>query len=197
MSQSLSNSPINKIMFMEQIFQDINKQMLEKTYTLRLGQILKMVPNLKNYMWQNLKLEELNIAIKQILEPSVTIVVETHYELDTTSIKVDNQIVVIQIQMGKNIVEDVLIDGRASVNIIIENVKTKLSLPKPKLAPYHLTMVDQNMTTPLGIIRNSKIHIYGIPYIATFIVLKNNVVDSSYSMLLGKHWLNDAKVTHD
>jgi hypothetical protein len=58
-------------------------------------------------------------------------------------------------------------------------------------------MVDQNMTRPLRIIQNLKIHIHGIPYIATFIVLKNNVVDSSYSMLLGRHWLRDAMVTHD
>jgi hypothetical protein len=53
------------------------------------------------------------------------------------------------------------------------------------------------MTRPLGIIINLKIHIHGIPYVATFIVLQNNVVDSSYFMLLGRPWLRDAKVTHD
>jgi len=44
--------------------------------------------------------------------------VETHSELDIVAIEVNNQMVVIQVQMGKNIVEDVLIDGGASVNII-------------------------------------------------------------------------------
>jgi hypothetical protein len=34
--------------------------------------------------------------------------------------------VVIQVQVGKNVVEDVLIDGGANVNIIIENLITKL-----------------------------------------------------------------------
>jgi hypothetical protein len=34
-------------MSMEQIFQDINKQMLETTYTLKLGQLLKIAPDLK------------------------------------------------------------------------------------------------------------------------------------------------------
>jgi hypothetical protein len=53
------------------------------------------------------------------------------------------------------------------------------------------------MIRPLGIIINLKIHIHGIPYVATFIVLQNNVVDSSYFMLLGRPWLKDAKVTHD
>ncbi len=58
-------------------------------------------------------------------------------------------------------------------------------------------MAYQSMTKPLRIIRNLKIHIHGIPYVATFIVLQNNVVDYSYSMLLGRLGFKDAKVTHD
>ncbi len=34
-------------------------------------------------------------------------------------------------------------------------------------------------------------------YVATFIVLQNIVVDSNYSMLLGRPWFKYAKVTHD
>jgi hypothetical protein len=45
-SQSLLANLINKVMSMEQIFQDINKQMVETTYTLRLGQLLKITPYL-------------------------------------------------------------------------------------------------------------------------------------------------------
>jgi hypothetical protein len=48
--------------------------------------------------------------------------VETHSELDIVAIEVNNQMVVIQVQMGKNIVEDVLIDGGANVNITTENL---------------------------------------------------------------------------
>jgi hypothetical protein len=99
-------------------------------------------------------------------KPSVAIVVETHSKLNTSTIEVDNQMAIIQA-----LVEDVLIDGGASVNIIIENLKTKLGLPKPRLAPYHLKMANQSMTRPLGIIINLKILIHGIPYI-TFIIFK-------------------------
>jgi hypothetical protein len=61
--------------------------------------------------------------------------------------------VVIQVQVGKTIVEDVLIDGGASVNIIIENFITKLGLPKPRPVPYHFILVDQKLTRPLQIIK--------------------------------------------
>jgi len=33
--------------------------------------------------------------------------------------------------------------------------------------------------------------------VATIIILQNNVVDFNYSMLMGRLWLRDAKVTHD
>jgi hypothetical protein len=58
-------------------------------------------------------------------------------------------------------------------------------------------MAYQNMTRHLGTIRNLKIHIHGIPYIATFTILKKSVVYSDYFMLLRRLWLKDAKVTHD
>jgi hypothetical protein len=50
--------------------------------------------------------------------------------------------VIIQVQVRKNIVKDVLKDGKIRVNIITKNVKTKLSLLKPKPTPYHLTMAN-------------------------------------------------------
>ncbi len=164
---------------------------------MKLSQLLKIALDLKKYMWQKLKLEKPNIATKQISKPSVATIVGTHFELDITIIKINNQMTVIQVQLGKNIVEHVLINGKANVNTIIENLKTKLGLPKPRLAPYHLRMANQSMTGLVGIVRNLKIHIHGIPYIATFIVLKSSVVDSNYFMLLKKPWFIYAKVTHD
>jgi hypothetical protein len=70
--------------------------------------------------------KKLNIATQVIPKSSVATMVETHIEIDTTIIEVDNQMVVIQVQVGKTIVEDVMIDGRASVNIIKNQNKFKL-----------------------------------------------------------------------
>jgi len=39
--------------------------------------------------------------------------------------------------------------------------------------------------------------VHGIPYVVTFIVMQNSVLDSSYFMLLGHPWLKDAKVSHE
>jgi hypothetical protein len=73
----------------------------------------------------------------------------------------------------------------------------RLRLPKPKPTPYNLKMIDQTTTKLIGSIRDLKIYVHDILYITTFIVLQNNVVDFSYSMLLGRPWLRDVKVAHD
>jgi hypothetical protein len=91
----------------------------------------------------------------------------------------------------------VLLDGGFGINIIIKELKLRLGLPKPKHAPYNLKMVDQTITKLVGLIRDLKIYVHGIPYIITFIIPYNSVVDSSYSMLLGRPWLKDVKVAHD
>ncbi len=46
-------------------------------------------------------------------------------------------------------------------------------------------------------IKDLKIYVHNIPYIITFIIVQNNVVYSSYSMLLGRPWLKDVMVAHD
>jgi len=64
--------------------------MLKTTYTLKLCQLFKITLDLKRYMWQKLKLEELSISTKQMSELDVATMVETHSKLDATIIKVDN-----------------------------------------------------------------------------------------------------------
>jgi hypothetical protein len=58
-------------------------------------------------------------------------------------------------------------------------------------------MVDQTITKPLGLIKDFKILVHGIPYAVTFIVIQSNMLDSSYFMLLGRPWLRVVKVFHD
>jgi hypothetical protein len=57
--------------------------------------------------------------------------------------------------------------------------------------------VDQTITKPLSLIKDLKIFVHGIPYTITSTVINNNVLNSSYSMLLGRPWLKDDKVCHD
>ncbi len=72
-----------------------------------------------------------------------------------------------------------LLDGGSGINIITKQLRLRLGLPKPKHAAYNLKMVDQTTTKLMGLIRNLKIYVHGIPYITTFPIVQNSVVDSS------------------
>jgi hypothetical protein len=65
----------------------------------------------------------------------------------------------------------VLLDGGVKINSITEQLRLRLGLPKLKPTPYNLRMVDQTTTKPVGLIRDLKIYVHGIPYITTFIIL--------------------------
>ncbi len=65
-----------------------------------------------------------------------------------------------------------LLDGGFRVNIIIEQLRLRLGLPKPKLAPYNLKMVNQTTTKSMGLIRYLKIYVHDILYIITFTVFQ-------------------------
>ena len=121
----------------------------------------------------------------------------TTKELIVATETIDKQMPVISISIGKNIVDDVLLDGGLGVNVITEEERRKLRLPKPSPAPFNLKMANGTIAKPTGLLRDVKIHIHGIPYIVTLTVIDCQTIKSDYSMLLGRPWLRNAKVIHD
>ncbi len=120
-----------------------------------------------------------------------------HFKLACVAMAIDQHMAVTQIQVGKNFMDDVLIDGGFRVNIIILNLKVQLGMSKPNLAPYNLRMESQTIVKALSLIKDLKIFVHGIPYIITFTIINSNVLDFSYSMLLGHLLLKDAKISHN
>jgi hypothetical protein len=74
----------------------------------------------------------------------------------------------IHVQIKKNFIKDVLLDGGSRANIVTEKLRVQLGLSKPKPTPYNLRMANQTITKPLGLIKDLKILVHGIPYVITF-----------------------------
>jgi hypothetical protein len=66
---------------------------------------------------------------------------------------INNHTAIIQVQVRKNTIDDVLLDGRSKVNIIIEQLRVKLGLLKPNPAPYNLQIANQTTTKLIGLIK--------------------------------------------
>ena len=118
-------------------------------------------------------------------------------ELIAATEAIDKHMPVISICIGKNIVDDVLLDGGSGVNVITKEERRKLGLPKPSLASFNLKMANGTIAKPTGLLRDVMIHIHGIPFIVTLTVIDCQTIKSDYSMLLGRPWLRNAKVIHD
>jgi hypothetical protein len=58
-------------------------------------------------------------------------------------------------------------------------------------------MANQTIAKPLGLKKDLKIFVHGIPYVVTFIVIQISVLNSNYFMLVGHPWLINAKMFHD
>jgi hypothetical protein len=71
------------------------------------------------------------IPSKSILLESVVASVATYH-----------QMAIIHVQVGKNFIEDVLLNGGFRVNIIMKKLSVQLGLSKPKPKPYNLNMAD-------------------------------------------------------
>jgi hypothetical protein len=69
---------------------------------------------------------------------------------------------VIQVQINKNTIDDVLLNGGYGGNIIIKKLKAKLRLCKPKSTFYNLKMVDQTTTKLVGLIYGCMSMVYHI-----------------------------------
>jgi hypothetical protein len=139
---------------------------------LNLGQLLQLIPDIKRYIFNSVPSKP---TLPKPILPKPTV----------ASITIDHQMAIIQFQARKNFIKDVLLDGGFRINIIIEKLRVQLGFSKPKLAPYNLFMANETITNSLGLIKDLKKIVHGIPYAMTFTIIHNSVLNSSYFMLLG------------
>lgn len=105
------------------ILEDIMQQLLESEYTFTLGEFFRIAPNLRQY-----------VVAK--IAPRRRIVIMLGPNLVIAFVVINPHMVVIKIQVGKNMVEDVLLDGGSNMNIMTKELQKWLRLLSLKLAPY-------------------------------------------------------------
>jgi len=146
------------------VFQETNKQLLNSKHTLTLGQLMHLALDLKQYVVSK-------------MSPSCQLTHPQAPPSNVRSVVINPHMAIILVHVGKNLVEDVLLDGGLNVNIITKVLKKKLGLPFFKPTPDTLRMANQTLTKLIVLIQDLKLHIHGISYVVTFIAMKNNILD--------------------
>jgi len=91
------------------VLEEIGHQLLKSKHMLTLGQLFNIVPNLKQYVATMFFPDRKNIIA---IRPNSII----------TSMVINPHMVVIQVHVGKNVIEDVLLYGGYNINIMMEEL---------------------------------------------------------------------------
>jgi len=76
-----------------------------------------------------------------------------------------------------------LLNGGFRINIITKKPREKFIF-NSQTNSYKFKMLYQTTIKQVGLVKDLKIHIHGIPYILSFVVIDNNVIDVSFYILL-------------
>jgi hypothetical protein len=107
----------------------------------------------------------------------------------------DEEMPMISVWTKNRRIPNVLLDGGSGVNIITDTLMRKLGIVKQlEVAPFTIKMADQTKVTPLGIIKNLRIIIGWLTFKITVTVIKMENQENSYSMLLERPWLKQARL---
>ena len=90
------------------------------------------------------------------------------------------------------VVPNVLVDGGSALNILPVQTMEKLGLSLTDPSPYVINMANQSSSVLLGQIKDCRINTGGEEYIVTFDVIRMHSAKDSFSMLLGRSWLQMA-----
>jgi hypothetical protein len=104
---------------------------------------------------------------------------------------------IVHVSIGNCEIMDVLLDGGSRVNIIFEHLWKKLGLKKPQSMPFMVRMAYQRKVEPIRLIQNLKIDLTRCTFKISITVLEMEHIPKTYSMLLRRPWLKQAKTHHD
>jgi hypothetical protein len=97
--------------------------------------LIKITSDLEKYLWKKMKNNKPQMNTRAVNEKATTFVV---LDINTIVVAIDDHMVVIQVQIDKNIIDDVFLDGGSRLNIITKQLRARLGLPKPKFVFYNL-----------------------------------------------------------
>jgi hypothetical protein len=82
---------------------------------------VKITHDLKNYFWYRLELGKLHVNVKLNLQ-ACSYCFRLTLEVIIVIVVIDNHMVVIQVQIGKDTIEDVLLNKNSIINIVMEQL---------------------------------------------------------------------------
>ena len=118
-------------------------------------------------------------------------------EIHEVSLNPDLSASTIDVSIDGVLITGVQVDGGSSVNLMTADTMKKLGLSNLLPTDLLLRMADHSKVLPVGVLVNVDTNIAGIIYKIDYVVFQLKSSTLSYSILLGRPWLFDAKARND
>ncbi|KAH7437914.1 hypothetical protein KP509_05G095200 [Ceratopteris richardii] len=89
------------------------------------------------------------------------------------------------------------LDSGAAVNLMTEFMMKALGLNHMEETPMSLRMADQTQVKPAGLLKNVSTVVGGLEFKVDYLIVRPRTSEATFSILLGRPWLVQAKCVHD
>ncbi|KAH7351752.1 hypothetical protein KP509_19G013400 [Ceratopteris richardii] len=89
------------------------------------------------------------------------------------------------------------LDSGEAVNLMTEYMMKALGLTHMEETPMSLRMADQTQVKPAGLLKNVSTVVGGLEFSVNYLIVRPRTSEATFSILLGRPWLVQAKCVHD
>ncbi|MCO5566949.1 hypothetical protein L7F22_020632 [Adiantum nelumboides] len=91
----------------------------------------------------------------------------------------------------------VIVDGGSGTNLMLEFTMLALGLQPTHPAPFTVTLADQRIVYPVGIVEKMPLKVQEFTFNLDFVVVSLPQVEGGFPLLIGRPWLRHTKALHD
>ncbi|MCO5548193.1 hypothetical protein L7F22_001651 [Adiantum nelumboides] len=91
----------------------------------------------------------------------------------------------------------VIVDGGSGINLMPEFTMLALGLQPTRPAPFTVTLADQRIVYPLGVVEKVALQVQDFTFKLDFVVVRLPQVEGGFPLLIDQPWLRHTKALHD
>ncbi|KAH7430448.1 hypothetical protein KP509_09G099600, partial [Ceratopteris richardii] len=170
---------------------DIVQMLAETEVTLDIGTLLRCSPTYRKQFYNEYIKKPRKARDKKRQEKDV----QGFIQSITTQIDSNAPSVVVEIKGYA--VPGAQLDSGAAVNLMTKYMMKALGLTHMEETPMSLRMADQTQVKPAGLLKNVSTVVGGLELSVDYLIVRPRTSEVTFSILLGRPWLVQAKCVHD
>lgn len=143
----------------------------------------QLIPNITDFVMAHLFLEleiRRNFKVDQNkIYESMANSLGGKQSIASLAINIDYKLPILSVWISNRTLDNIQVDNGFGIHLIIEEEFMRLGMKDLQVGLYKLRMAIKKIVERVGMFKTVEIHIHGIPYIITLIVIKNKEVNAA------------------